>query len=180
MSVTSASGFVPPASTDCGRQSGQSAAQKQEGSRLWHRRGWSNAEDRGAAACSRAGDIPDGERVCAGPELHEQPAVARIGERAADVVPALAITCRERRDTQRDEVVEQFERVARDKQIENRYGRWTGERPRRRECIGGEWIRRRGASSETTRRGAAGVEQELEPAAVRRDCGSRCRSSRQG
>src|SRR5687767_8182252 len=123
MSVTSASGFVPPASTDCGRQSRQSAAQKQEGSRLWHRGGWSNAEDRGAAACSRPGDIPDGERVCGGPGLHAQPAVGRIGERAADVVPALAIPCRERRDTQRYEVVEQFEGVARDKQIENRYGR---------------------------------------------------------
>src|SRR5688500_18757344 len=175
MSVTRACGFPLPARSDSGGQSGgEGAAHKKQRRRLRHCGGWSDAKDRCAAARTSAGEISDRQGVRTGTDVHQQTAVGKVAERTPDVVSALAVVRWKRRHTDRDEVVEQFERVARQKQIENRDGRRARESPWRRERVRCERICGREAPAETTRGGASSIELKLEPAAIDGDGGGRC------
>ena len=165
------------ARADSGRQScREAAAQKQQGGGFGDSCRWTNTEDGGSAAGISTGDVVDGQRVCAGTEFDHEPTIRRISKRTADVVETIAVVCGQGGQTHRHEVVEQLERVARQEEVENRYGCRAGERPRRRERVGCERIRRRDASSETTLCGAAGIELEFQPGAVDGDGRGRCGS----
>ena len=118
MSVTRPSASALPAMSPSGRQSGEAAADEQQRGGLRNRRGWCNAKYRCAAARHRAGNIGNGQRVRTGSKSHDEPTVERVSERAADVVPTVSAVGRGGRKTQRHEVIEQLERIARDKEVE--------------------------------------------------------------